>query len=104
LVEPHQDDDLVSYLGSKGIPASNQHPPMMADPSLLEKLKDLPPMYVFASAAVPVLVSALRAYAITHKKKLILKQGASGTEIDLTNYSVDEIKELSVLDVFDFEE
>ncbi len=95
-------DDLALYLKSKGISASNRHPPMAADLSVLEKLKDLPPMYVFASATVPVLVSALNAYAVTHKKKLILKQTAQGTELDLTNYSVDEIKELGVLDIFEF--
>ena len=77
---------------------------MAAGPSVLEKLKDIPPMYVLATATVPAIVAALRTYADTHKKRLILKQTTKGKELDLTNYSVEEIKELEIMDIFSLED
>lgn len=96
------DDDLAIFLKSKGIKARNQHPPMNASHEILESLKDLPPMYVFAVSQVPVLIAALKAYAVTNKKRLIIRKLDNGAELDLTNYSVKEIKELGIMDVFSF--
>lgn len=98
------DDDIASYLCSHGIQARNQHGPINAAIDITEWMAKVPSMYVYAMAAAPVLIAALKAYAATKQKRLIIRRLGKGIEIDLNNYTVDEIKDLSALDLFDFKD
>lgn len=98
------DDDIAEFLQSQGIQAKNQHGPVNAAGDIAEWMAKVPPMYVYATAGAPILIAALKAYAATKQKRLIIRRLGKGTEIDLTNYTVDEIKDLGAMDLFDFKE
>lgn len=62
-----------------------------------------PAPYIWATASATVLRTAIKAYAESKKKRFIISRLKTGTKVDATNYSVQELKDLGVLDVGKFE-
>jgi hypothetical protein len=71
-------------------------------PDISEALQHLAP-YVWATASATLLRTAIKAYADSKKKRLIISRLKTGIKVDATNYSAEELKDMGVLDIGKFE-
>ncbi|MEA3117752.1 MAG: hypothetical protein QOI13_1022 [Paraburkholderia sp.] len=97
------DGELDSFLRSHGLNARKSHGVFNAVPEIIQHALEHPAPYVWVTASAPVLIAALRAYAQTHKRRLLVRKSKAGITVDATNYTPKELKELEVFDVFEFE-
>jgi len=102
-VQGGEDSDFMAILSQHGVRARPHcgvfNGPM---PDVTEMLKH-PAPYVWATATAAVLRTAIKAYADSKKKRFIITRLKTGIKVDATNYSVDELKEMGVLDIGKFE-
>src|SRR6185436_15387195 len=98
-----EDADLMGFLSQQGVRARPHYGvfngPM---PDVSEMLRH-PAPYIWATASVAVLKTAIKAYADSKKKRFIISRLKTGVKVDATNYSVDELKDMGVLDLGKFE-
>jgi hypothetical protein len=100
-----EDSELYSFLSSHGIrPVRNwgifNGPPPSGD--IQEMLKH-PAPYLLITASASVLIAALRAYAKTHNRRIIIRKTKAGITVDATNFSPEELKDVGVLDLIKLE-
>jgi hypothetical protein len=96
------DSDLMDFLRQHGVhvrPHYGVHNGPL--PDMTEALKH-PAPYIWATATASVLIAAIKAYSDTKKKRLIVSRLKTGVKVDATNYSVEELKDLGVLDIAKF--
>jgi hypothetical protein len=104
-IRDREDLDLEAFLSQHGVRARPHFGVRNGQmPDMSEVLKH-PAQYVWATATATVLRAAIKAYADSKKKRLIISRLKTGTKVDATNYSVDELNklELGFLDVGRFE-
>lgn len=63
-------------------------------------MAERPEPYVFITASALAIRAAFRAYADTHKKRIIVRD-ERGNEIDATNYTVEDLKKLNPINAFE---
>ena len=98
-----EDSDLMEFLSQHGVRAKPHYGVFNGPlPDVSEMLK-YPVPYIWATASVMVLKEAIKAYADSKKKRFIISRLKTGIKVDATNYSVDELKDLGVLDIGKFE-
>ena len=98
------DSDLDAFLRDHGMKARKHHGFFNALPEVIQRAMEHPERYVMVTAAAGVLIAALRAYAQTHMRRLIVRKMKTGTTVDATNYTPDELKQLEVLDLLQFDD
>ncbi|HEX4265664.1 MAG TPA: hypothetical protein VH597_15115 [Verrucomicrobiae bacterium] len=102
-VRDGDDSDLMDFLKTQGVRVRPHYGiyngPM---PDMSEMLKH-PAPYVWATATATVLTAAINAYARSRNRKLVISRLKTGTKIEATNYTAEEIKDLGVLDIGRFE-
>ncbi len=106
IVNRSECNDFKAFLESRGVKAAKsfgvynsvQHAP---DPETLRILAEHGTPYLFVYAFARVLVDGLNALAKFYKKRLkMVKNSKGGIEIDATNFTVSQLKDLKK-NVFD---
>lgn len=94
--------DLVSYVADRGAHARPHYGTFAGPmPEIAEMLKH-PAPYVLITGTAVVLREIIKGYTELKKKRLIVHRLKTGIKIDATNYSVEELKDLGVLDIGEF--
>ena len=91
---------IDSFLSSRGIHARRTHGPRNSIGDIAKTLAERPEPYILVTACAFAIRAAFRAYADTHKKRIIVRD-ERGNEVDATNYSVDDLKKLNPLNAFE---
>jgi hypothetical protein len=97
------DGDLDSFLRSEGVAANKTHGVFNAIPQIVQQALEHPARYVYTTGAASVLMAALRAYAQTHQRRLVVRKSKSGVTVEASNFTPKELKELEIFDIFEFE-
>lgn len=85
---------MDSFLAERGIHAIRSHGLFNSAGDIVMTLAEHPAPYIFVTASAIVIRAALRAFAETHKKRIVIRD-ERGNRIDATNYSVEELKKLA---------
>ncbi len=91
---------MDSLLSSRGISARRSHGIFNSFGDIAKTLAEHPEPYIMVTASAFAIRAAFRAYADTHKKRIIVRD-ERGNEIDATNYSVDDLKKLNPMSAFE---
>ena len=91
---------IDSFFSERGIHGRRTHGPRNSIGDIAKTLAERPEAYLFVTASALAIRAAFRAYADTHKKRIIVRDGR-GNEVDATNYSVEDLKKLNSINAFE---
>ena len=91
---------IDSFLSERGIHARRTYAPRDSIGDIAKILAERPEPYVLVTASALAIRAAFRAYAETHKKRIIVRD-ERGNEVDATNYSVEDLKKLNPVNAFE---
>lgn len=100
FIRASPDTGIDSFLSNRGIHARRTHAPQNGIGDIAKALAERPGPYVLVTASALAIREAFRAYADTHKKRIIVRD-ARGNEIDATNYSVEDLEKLNPINAFE---
>ena len=97
------DSDLASFLSSHGVKTRPDYGVFNGPtPDWQEMLKH-PAPYIWVTAGASVVITALRAYAKTHHRRIIIRKTKTGMTIDATNFSPEDLRDIGVVDLIELE-
>jgi hypothetical protein len=99
FIRASRETGIDSFLSERGIRARRTHGPRNSIGDIAKTLAEHPEPYVFVTASALAVRAAFRAYADTHKKRIIVRD-ERGNEVDATNYSVEDLKKLNPINAF----
>ncbi|SRR6266498_217147 len=100
FVRVSREAGMDAFLSSRGIDACRSHGIFNSLGDLAKNLAETPEPYLMITASALAIKAAFRAYSDTHKKRIIIRD-ERGNEVDATNYSVDDLKTLNPMSVFE---
>jgi len=91
---------MDAFLSDRGIYAQRSHGIFNSLGDIAKTLAERPESYIMVTASALAIKAAFRAYSDTHKKRIIIRD-EHGSEVDATNYSVDDLKKLNPMSAFE---
>ena len=107
-----EDSDLRTVLSTHGVLTKPQYVVQTGQQDVVfegpmpgaREILHQSPSYIMATASAEVLNTALKAYADSKKKRLMICYFKSGIKVDATNNVADKLKEITFIDIAKFED
>jgi hypothetical protein len=105
-VRDGSDPELSTFLAAQGIrsrPHYGINNGSTPDGSASREIFAHAAPYVLITATAQILIAAVKAYAQSKQKRIIVQRLKTGTKIDATNWTAEELRELGIFDVIKLE-